>query len=117
MNSKTDIEPLPVPQTNSQRLDRIDHIALSVGDISEAVAWYRERFECAVSYQDDTWAMLQFRNIKVALVLDSQHPAHLGFVTASAAEYGELSEHRDGTRSVYIADPSGNSIELLAEIP
>ena len=92
----------------------MDHVAIPVQDIRRAIAWYQQRFNCAVRYQDDTWAMIEFANIKLALVLPSQHPGHLGFVTPRAAEFGELKPHRDGTRSVYVTDPSGNAVELLA---
>ena len=34
-------------------LDRVDHIALEVKDIDATVRWYKERFNCSVSYQDD----------------------------------------------------------------
>jgi catechol 2,3-dioxygenase-like lactoylglutathione lyase family enzyme len=96
-------------------LATVDHAAISVQHISKTLAWYRERFGCEILYQDDTWALLQFANIKLALVVAEQHPPHLGFVTANAAEFGPLKEHRDGTRSVYIQDPSGNSVEVLDE--
>ena len=33
--------------------------------------------------------------------------------TEKAESYGELKGHRDGTRSIYIADPSGNPVELM----
>ena len=99
---------------NSRELDVVDHVALSVTDIREALDWYRRHFQCEVVYQDDTWAMVQFSNIKLALVIPSQHPPHLGFVTPKAADFGALKPHRDGTRSVYITDPAGNSLELLA---
>jgi hypothetical protein len=35
-------------------------------------------------------------------------------MTPHAAEHGPLKTHRDGTRSVYVQDPAGNSVELLA---
>lgn len=95
-------------------LNTIDHIAIPVTDIAASVAWYREHFHCDVKYQDDTWALLAFANIRLALVIPAQHPAHLGFVTADADKFGALKTHRDGTRSCYVNDPSGNSIEMLA---
>jgi hypothetical protein len=69
-----------------------------------------------VTYQDATWAMLEFANTRLALVIPSQHPPHLGFVTPDAEKYGELKTHRDGTRSIYVADPAGNAVEFLAPI-
>ena len=94
-------------------LDTIDHVAIAVTDISVALEWYRRHFQCEVAYQDETWALLQFENIKLALVIAEQHPAHLGFFRSDAADFGTLKPHRDGTKSVYIKDPAGNSLEIL----
>lgn len=95
-------------------LDSLDHIAIPVQDIAAAVDWYKREFRCEVSYQDDTWAFLKFGNIKLALVIPSQHPAHIAFVSPEAEKFGTLKTHRDGTRSCYVKDPSGNSIEIMA---
>jgi catechol 2,3-dioxygenase-like lactoylglutathione lyase family enzyme len=95
-------------------MDAIDHVAISVKNIRASVDWYTSTFKCEVSYQDDTWAMLRFENVKLALVVASQHPPHLGFFMDHAERFGELKPHRDGTRSVYVKDPSGNDIEMLA---
>lgn len=94
-------------------LDSIHHIAISVANIGTAVDWYRKTFQCEVEYQDNTWALLKFANASLALVIPEQHPPHLGFVTPTAETYGELKTHRDGTRSIYISDPSGNAVELM----
>lgn len=104
------------PATIGQELDSIHHVAISVPDIAQAVDWYRANFRCSVSYQDDTWAMLDFANLKLALVIPSQHPPHLGLISPAAESFGELKRHRDGTRSIYIADPAGNPVEILAPI-
>ena len=96
------------------QFDAIDHIAISVKDIKSAVEWYQEHFKCAVTYEDDTWAFLEFGNIKLALVIPEQHPPHIAFVSERAESYGTLKAHRDGTRSLYINDPAGNSIEIMA---
>ena len=95
-------------------LNAIDHVAVPVTNISAAVDWYTRNFECEVKYRDDTWALLNFANIRLALVIPSQHPAHIGFVSPDAERFGALKTHRDGTRSVYIEDPAGNAIEVLA---
>jgi catechol 2,3-dioxygenase-like lactoylglutathione lyase family enzyme len=95
-------------------LDRIDHIAMSVVDIAAAVEWYMATFECELEYQDDTWAMLKFGNARLALVVESQHPPHVAFERDDAEEFGELVTHRDGSRSVYVRDPSGNAVEIMA---
>ena len=98
-------------------LDALHHVAVAVDDVGAAVEWYRATFRCEVAYQDATWAMLRFANAHLALVLPGQHPPHLGFATpaAVAERYGELKTHRDGSRSIYIADPAGNAVELLDE--
>ena len=96
------------------QLDRLDHVAIPVEDIAKAVDWYRAAFRCEVKYQDDTWALLGFENTSLALVIPSQHPAHIGFVSPDAGKFGTLKTHRDGTRSCYVRDPAGNSVEILA---
>lgn len=101
-------------QAKADSLDTLHHIAISVDDIGKAVDWYREHFQCGVAYQDATWALLKFANVHVALVMPGQHPPHLGFFHPRAAEFGTLKPHRDGTSSVYIKDPAGNAVELLA---
>lgn len=99
------------PQT--PRLDRIHHVAIEVNNIGASVQWYTNTFRCRVSYQDDTWALLEFANMSLALVTMGQHPPHLAFVSDRATSLGELKGHRDGTRSLYVADPAGNAVELL----
>lgn len=98
-----------------EEFDRIDHIAIAVRDVAEAVDWYRQTFRCRVAYQDATWALLEFGNVRLALVIPSQHPAHLGFSSPRAESFGPLKTHRDGTRSCYIQDPAGNTVEILDE--
>ena len=96
------------------QLDRLDHVAIPVQDVASAVDWYTRTFQCKVKYQDETWALLGFDNVSLALVIPSQHPAHIGFVSPDAEKYGALKTHRDGTRSCYVKDPAGNSVEILA---
>ena len=48
---------------------KIDHIALQVNNINESVNYYKE-YGASVIHQDDTWAFLQFDNIKLALVIE-----------------------------------------------
>jgi catechol 2,3-dioxygenase-like lactoylglutathione lyase family enzyme len=95
-------------------LDNIDHIAIPVENVATALDWYKSKFNCEVTYQDDTWAFLRFGNIKLALVIPGQHPAHIAFVSPDAEKSGRLKLHRDGTRSCYVTDPAGNSIEIMA---
>ena len=91
---------------------KIDHIALQVNDIKESVEYYKN-YGSRVLYQDDTWALLNYDNISLALVLPNMHPPHIAFEKTNAEDYGKLKKHRDGTSSVYINDPSNNSVEIL----
>lgn len=94
-------------------LQSLHHVAISVSDISRAVEWYTHRFTCELVYQDATWALLKFANIHLALVLPEQHPPHIALLDSHAADYGPLTLHRDGTRSIYIQDSEGNQIEIM----
>ena len=41
-------------------MDKIHHIAIEVNNISESVEWYKKNTNCDISYQDNTWAMLNY---------------------------------------------------------
>jgi extradiol dioxygenase family protein len=97
----------------TKSLDTLHHVAVPVTNVKDTVDWYTQKFDCKVTYQDETWALLQFANISMALVLPNQHPPHFA-VLGDPAVYGEPKTHRDGTRSVYLKDPSGNAVEILA---
>ena len=94
-------------------MDHLHHIAIQVSDISRSIAWYRARFDVNVTYRDDSWALLRFANVSLALVLPDQHPPHMAVERDDAAAFGTLTPHRDGTASVYIEDPDGNAVEML----
>lgn len=104
---------LPEPQVAIESLDPLHHLAMSVTDIAKAVDWYTSTFACQVRYQDDTWALLQFQNLQLALVIPEQHPPHVAFARTDAERFGSLKTHRDGTRSCYIEDPAGNAVEIM----
>ena len=94
-------------------MDKIHHIAIPVKAIDKAVDWYVSQFDVRVSYQDESWALLKFENLSLALVLPSEHPGHFAIEHDRAESFGALTPHRDGTESVYIKDPSGNTVEIL----
>ena len=96
-------------------LTELHHVAVVTKDVAESIAWYTKTFNCEVRYQDATWGLLKFANCFLAIVTEGQHPPHCGFVVDDAGEWGDLKEHRDGTKSLYIADEAGNSVELLAD--
>ena len=97
-------------------LNTLHHAALRVRNVRAAVGWYTQRFRCEVEYQDETWAMLKFANVHLAFVLEQQHPPHIALL-GNPGEFGEAKVHRDGTSSVYLKDPDGNNVEILALAP
>lgn len=98
------------------KLDVLHHAAIRVKNVKETVEWYTQRFRCEVEYQDETWAMLAFENVRLAFVIAEQHPPHLAILGDPAA-YGPAQLHRDGTSSVYVKDPNNNNVEILALAP
>jgi len=91
-------------------MERIDHIAIVVTNINHAVNWYKENRNCEVIHQDKSWAELQFENIKLALVLPQDLPAHIAFVDETVVN-GE--KNTDGSESLYDHDTFGNIIEKI----
>ena len=93
----------------------IDHIAIVVDNIKESINHYVDNFGCSVIHCDDSWGYLQFENVKLALVLENEHPPHIAFEVDKMDNdwpiKGKL--HRDGSISKYVKDPSGNAIELI----
>ena len=67
-------------------MDKIHHIAIEVKNIIESVEWYQEKSNCSIIFMDDTWALLEYDNIKLALVLPNQHPMHLAFEKTNATK-------------------------------
>ena len=95
-------------------MDRIHHVAITVRSIDDALAWYADRFDFNVTWQDESWALLEFENLSLALVLPEQHPPHVAFVTDEIEKFGTPQPHRDGTSSVYLKDNQNNVIEMLS---
>mgnify|MGYP003137173884 FL=1 len=92
---------------------KLDHIALQVEEPRKAAEWYCENFGAEVLYVDDTWAFIQFENIKLAFVIRGQHPPHIAFEVDDFEEGDKVKGHRDGTSSAYKRDPFGNIYELI----
>ena len=96
-----------------KKLDTIDHIAIQVNDIKTSLDWYLDTFKCDIIYCDDSWAFIEFKNIKLALVKSEQHPAHFAIVDDSINKNKNITTHRDGSKSMYITDKDSNYIELI----
>ena len=91
----------------------IDHIALESKDISSSVEWYKNQFDCEVRYQDDSWALLGFENISLALVTPRDHPPHIAVVDEAVRDLADHKMHRDGIAYKYESDPDLNVIEKI----
>tara|TARA_B100000131_G_scaffold205757_1_gene197875 strand:- start:1980 stop:2285 length:306 start_codon:yes stop_codon:yes gene_type:complete len=95
-------------------MTKVDHIALVVDEPTLAAKWYEFNFNAEIVYHDDTWAFIEFENIKMAFVKKGMHPAHFAFeVENFEGIEGKVKTHRDGSRSVYKSDPWGNIYELI----
>jgi len=60
-----------------------------VPDIAKVVEWYTSRFNCHVEYVDTTWALLEFANTKLALILPHEHPSQFTLSRPDANKFGE----------------------------
>ena len=92
---------------------KLDHIALQVEEPRKAAEWYCENFGAEALYVDDTWAVVEFENIKLAFVMRGQHPPHIAFEVDDFEEGDVVKPHRDGSQSAYKRDPFGNIYELI----
>ena len=93
-------------------MESIDHIAIQVSDIKQASSYYLDTFDCNLIYQDDSWALIKFANINLALVLPTEHPPHIA-ITDEDLVGNDILHHRDGSKSLYQHDPFGNVIERI----
>ena len=91
-------------------MEKIDHIAIVVNNINRVVDWYTKNRDCKVKYQDSSWALLEFQNVDLSLVLPAEHPPHIAFVDESIKN-GTV--HRDGSESIYDHYTFGNIIEKI----
>ena len=94
-------------------LTHVDHIALESKCISDSVKWYTENFNCNIKYQDNTWALLKFDNIQIALVTPGEHPPHFAVIDKKIAGLDNVKIHRDGIKYFYQEDPDQNVIEKI----
>jgi methylmalonyl-CoA/ethylmalonyl-CoA epimerase len=121
---------------------RLDHVGLMVADMDAALAWYRDVLGCSVTdvwANDETgmrWAHIRYGDVPIELVyrpgLESRPAAAAGYhhvaveVDDCAATVAELEsrgvsvvispsyfERHDMDWS-FIADPSGNVLEILS---
>ncbi|MFZ3235525.1 MAG: VOC family protein [Stellaceae bacterium] len=118
------------------KIERIDHLNLTVADIDRSVEFYRRVLGMEIESMGEGRAALHFGQQKIHLDLaggamaangEKRMPAHICFITT--APIGEVAAHLEecavpvrmqgpragaiGTiQSVYIDDPDQNSIEI-----
>jgi len=95
-----------------------DHVALVSKNIKSSIAWYVEKWDAKILYEDETWGLIELNGTKIAFVTPTQHPAHICFEVDEQFILDNLNKntfkpHRDGSSSCYIRDPDGNFIEFL----
>jgi catechol 2,3-dioxygenase-like lactoylglutathione lyase family enzyme len=121
---------------------RLDHVGLMVADMDAALAWYRDVLGCSVTdawANDETgmrWAHLSYGDVPIELVfrpgLEPRAPAAAGYhhiaveVDDCVATVAELEARgvavvfprsyfdRHDMDWAFIADPSGNVLEILS---
>ena len=100
---------------------KFNHVAISVknNEIENTANWYKDNMSAEILYLDDTWALLSVFDIKIALVIPSQHPPHIAFEIDEDQYLNFLKQkkifkkHRDGSESFYKKDASGNILEFV----
>jgi len=97
-------------------MTKIDHIAILVDNVPRAVKWYLQNYDCKVKYKDDTWILLEFDNINLAVISNRQniHPPHIAVIDENLKKNDPaVIEHRDGSMGKYEHDGYGNFIERI----
>lgn len=112
------------------------HVALNIGDVAAAVAFYTSVFDMRVVWQpdpDNAYLSSGCDNLALHRAAAGTEPGrldHIGFVVPSPDEVDRAAAlltdrgvpivkpvrtHRDGSRSVYCEDPDGTLIQILYE--
>jgi catechol 2,3-dioxygenase-like lactoylglutathione lyase family enzyme len=118
------------------KIERIDHLNITVADIGRSIAFYKKVLGMDAEIMGEGRAALLFGQQKIhldlaggpmAMAAEKRMPAHICFVTE--APVSQITAHLDecgvpvrmqgpragaiGTiQSVYIDDPDGNSVEI-----
>ncbi len=105
------------------RLVGINHVALEVGDIDEALAWYGQIFEFSLRGRSERSAFIdmgdQFINFAVVpgLKADGVERRHIGFVVDDRSSVKARAEAAGATMVdgpfLDFLDPWGNRIEVI----
>src|SRR4051812_10934702 len=99
----------------------INHVALEVGDVDEALAFYGQVFELGLRGRSESMAFVDLGDQFVALARGSGEPAgtqrHFGLVVedkeAVRSRLEGLGLRHDGGRRLRLHDPWGNVVEIV----
>jgi len=99
----------------------INHVALEVGDVDEALAFYGQVFELTLRGRAGSMAFVDLGDQFVALAAGNGEPAgthrHFGLVVedkdAVRARLQELGLGQGGGRNLRLHDPWGNVVEIV----
>ena len=105
---------------------KFDHVAINCNNIRETVNWYLKNTPAKIVYEDDTWALLDLLELRLALVVPNQHPPHIAIRLDTIEELknmhseksraglcSALKEHRDKTVSFYQYSPNNTAVEWI----
>src|SRR3984957_14384466 len=109
--------------TKKPRLIGINHVAIEVGDIDEALAWYAQIFEFSLRGKGERNAFIdmgdQFVNMTLVkdYAVNGEEKRHIGFVVDDRSRIIELAKAA-GARMVEgplldFLDPRGNRLEII----
>ena len=107
--------------TNKVRPVGINHVAIEVGDIDEALAWYGELFELDVRSRNERAAFIslgdQFINLSAGREQAPDSARHFGLVVTDKevvrARLDELGIPPLPGRFLDFLDPWGNRVEII----
>ena len=110
-----------MPKTNKARAVGLNHVALEVGDIEEALAFYRRLFDFTLRGQDSNSAFIDLGDQFLALQKGRRQPADDG------RHFGLVVDDKEAVRNALIEagveplpgrfldfrDPWGNRFEII----
>lgn len=109
------------PSTEKPRLVGMNHVALEVGSIDEALAFWGAIFEFELRARSDTAAFIDMGDQFIALMkadkTERDDPRHFGLVVDDRSRVRDLARaagaHVPEGRFVDIYDPWGNMIQII----
>ena len=99
------------------RLVGINHVALEVGDVDEAIEWYGRFFELSFRGRSRGMAFIDIGDQFIALERGGSHAGHFGLVVDDKEEVRRALEAAgvqvSGPPSLDFRDPWGNQVQVV----